>query len=485
MKQTEKYGAISSGHDLTSQAGIDMLTCGGNAFDAAIAASFMACVCEPILASPGGGGFANIYTPNESYILDFFAQTPLKKNLKKIDFRAIQADFGTTTQTFHIGLASSATPGFIPGLINLYKSHASLPLATLVRPAITAANGGVTVNEFQYFLSTVVEPILRASPQSQEIFAPNGHLIKAGEQFKNPALGNFFNEIKNHGIDAFPASVIAQAQNKTGHLAKKDFETYQPIIRQPKIFHLDENQILLNPLPAASGVLIALAFQQLQNITNPTNLDIAQALSFSDTTRTALNSDLKALKSMLNPSAHRGTTHISVVDKNHNACAITLSNGEGNGHIVNGCGFMLNNMLGETDVNPDGKRGWRENIRLSSMMCPTIVSTPDDKLLVLGSGGSNRIRSAIFQVLVHSLMQGQDPASAINAPRLHPENQHLDFEDPHENSTMLQLQKAFPDNRVWADQSMFFGGTHLVGITPDGNFFGAGDARRNGSFKTC
>ncbi len=462
-----------------------MLEQGGNAFDAAIAASFMACVCEPVLASPGGGGFANIHTPSQNYILDFFVQTPLKKNNGDIDFREIKADFGTATQIFHIGAASTATPGFIPGLLELYKTHASLALSTLLQPAINAANNGIIVSDFQFFLSTVVEPILQANENSKQIFAPNGHLIKSGQIFKNPALAHFFETIIAKQQDGFPAHQIASSQQHNAHLTLKDFQTYHPIKRQPKTVYLDDTQILLNSLPAASGVLIALAFEHLKNLNNPSPVEIAQALTFSDTARTNANGDLKALKALLNPPAYRGTTHISTIDKSHNACAITVSNGEGNGNIVKDCGFMLNNMLGETDVNPDGKRGWHQNIRLSSMMCPTIVDCPDGHLYVLGSGGSNRIRSAILQVLVNILIHKQDPKTAINTPRLHPEKGHLDFENFTDKATISKLQQTFPDHRLWREPNMFFGGCNLVGINPDGEFFGAGDARRNGSFKTC
>jgi len=485
MKHINKYGAIASGHDLTSQAGIIILEQNGNAFDAAIAASFMACVCEPVLASPGGGGFANIHTPDENYILDFFVQTPVQKNAGDINFREITANFGTATQTFHIGKASTATPGFIPGLLHLFKSYASLPLSTLLQPAITAAKNGVIVSDFQFFLSTVVEPILLANENTRQIFAPEGNLIKSGELFKNPDLAQFFENISTNPQDSFPTRQIVDSQQSKGHLTLADFQTYQPIKRQPKTVYFNDNQILLNPLPAASGVLVALAFEHLKNLDNPSPLQIAQALAFSDTSRIKANGDLKTLKALLNPPAYRGTTHISTIDKNHNACAITISNGEGNGDVVKNCGFMLNNMLGETDVNPDGKRGWREDIRLSSMMCPTIVEHNNGHLYVLGSGGSNRIRSAIFQVLVNLLIRNQTPNQAIDSPRLHPEKGHLDFEDFLNDATTNQLQQTFSDNLLWPEQNMFFGGCNLVGITPDGDFFGVGDARRNGSFKTC
>ena len=103
------------------------------------------------------------------------------------------------------------------------------------------------------------------------------------------------------------------------------------------------------------------------------------------------------------PQAYRGTTHISVIDGEGNAAAVSLSNGEGNGYIVGRFGFMLNNMLGEEDLAAGSLQAWREGVRLSSMMAPTIILQPDGTVTALGTGGSNRIRTAILQVAVNLL----------------------------------------------------------------------------------
>ncbi|MFK7793124.1 MAG: gamma-glutamyltransferase, partial [Devosiaceae bacterium] len=181
--------------------------------------------------------------------------------------------------------------------------------------------------------------------------------------------------------------------------------------------------------------------------------------------------------------ATRGTTHVSVIDKAGMAVAITVSNGEGNGAIVPGCGFMLNNMLGEDDLLEDGPGSWTPNKRLASMMAPTLVADERGGLLALGSGGSNRIRSAMAQVLLRWGVHGEPLEDAIRAPRLHVEEGHLDVEpgvDPE------LLQRAFEDNRIWDEASMFFGGAHGVErrVSADGrvSLEGAGDERRDGVF---
>ena len=109
------------------------------------------------------------------------------------------------------------------------------------------------------------------------------------------------------------------------------------------------------------------------------------------------------------PPAYRGTTQVSVIDADGNAASVSLSNGEGNGFIVGKFGFMLNNMLGEEDLASGRLDAWREGTRLSSMMAPTLILESDGAVTALGTGGSNRIRTAILQVAVASARPRHEP----------------------------------------------------------------------------
>lgn len=485
MIHTTGRGAAASGHRMTTQAALDIMAQGGNAFDGAIAAAFMACVCEPVLASPGGGGFAMVHEAQEGVgrgetrLVDFFAQTPIEKTQANIDFVEVEADFGKVRQTFHIGQASTATPGFVAGILKLFDQHASMPLKQLVQPAQKAARQGVEVSPFQQYLSEVVSPILLHSRQSRTVFAPGGRLRKAGETLRNEGLADFFEQLVKHGRQGMPVDKILAAQKDGGHLVRRDFEDYQVVIRDSLAVDVGGARVHLNPLPAAGGVLVALAFAALQGHRPG---DVARALHHVDISRREADNDLTELHQKLGPPAHRGTTHISVVDGAGNACSMTLSNGEGNGYMVDGCGFMMNNMLGEADINPGGKLGWPSDTRMSSMMCPTIVEHQDGSITALGSGGSNRIRSAIFQVLVQLLLNHQNAGQSVAAPRLHVEAGHLDFEPPARWEVAQQLSRLFPNHRQWAEKNMFFGGCHVAGLSADSVFCGAGDERRHGFF---
>ena len=474
-------GVVAAGHHLTAEAATQIIRHGGNACDAAIAAAWMACVCEPVLASPGGGGFAMIDTgDHQTHLIDFFVQTPITETVDA-EFYAADADFGETRQTFHIGNGASATPGFVPGLFHVHEQSASLPMANLIAPAAEAARKGVVVTPFQYFLSTVVAPILLASEAAQALFAPGGDLIATGETFANPDLADLLELLATSGLSAYNNGIrqrMLAIQISNGHLRNEDFAAYRVEDRAPIKLALGDLDVSLNPPPSAGGVLIA---HTLSALTNFTPLELSHALDHTDRQRRQYGGDLNKLLASFGPPAERGTTHISVITAGGDACAMTLSNGEGNGRIVDGCGFMINNMLGEADVNPAGGNGWPTNVRLSSIMCPTIAHGENGALLALGSGGSNRIRSAIATVLCQLASSPRDITASITAPRMHIEGGHLDAEIEFGKDTLDQLQMKFPDHRVWPEPNLYFGGCHIAARHADGHLTGAGDPRRSGA----
>ncbi|WP_415717808.1 gamma-glutamyltransferase [Roseibium sp.] len=473
-------GTVAAGHQLTAEAGADMLREGGNAFDAAIAALATACVCEPVLASPGGGGFAKIRDgrSGKTELLDFFPKTPRQRRGDcSRGFQSITADFGSATQVFHIGPATVATPGFLSGLSALHERGATLPLADLYAPAIRAARTGHRVTRYQHYLSTVVRPILTATERARHLFAPTGDLPAAGSLFVNAGIGDFFSELARADWkkSAIADQILAE-QRENGHLTRDDLEAYEVRTREPIRVDLDGARVYLNPPPAACGALIRYALTHLETCNMP---DMAAALHLTDTARLSARGDLSRL--LDRPMRQKGTTHISVVDAEGNACSVTVSNGTGNGEVVDGYGFMLNNILGEEDVNPHGSADWPTDTRLASMMCPTLIDTSQGDLVALGSGGSNRIRSAIFQVVARFCLGQASLAEAVEAPRLHVEEGHLDVEVPEPNDALPCLQERFPDHRIWPEKNMFFGGVHAVCADSRGGFSSIGDHRREGA----
>ncbi len=463
---------VAAGHALTAGAGADVLRAGGNAIDAAIASLAMACVCEPVLCSPGGGGFAMVRNGSSGAVqlLDFFPQTPHAHRVPEgsgVD--TIHADFGTATQAFHIGPATVAIPGFADGLAALHRAGATATLADLVQPAADAARAGVVVTPFQHFVANVVREILVAGDDVAALFAPGGEVRSAGQTFRNPGLADALEILARHGqTSSRVGDAIVAVQQHRGHLRAEDLATYTVFERSPISVLVGQATVHLNPLPAASGALVAHALEQIR-----TEDPVALARAFAVTDE-ARRSDPTLLR-------QRGTTHVSVIDATGTACAVTTSNGEGNGELVDGFGFMLNNILGEDDVNPAGPSAWTPATRLSSAMCPTIVEWPDGRVLALGTGGSNRIRSVICQTVVRLCLGGADLDDAVLAPRLHVEDGHLDFEDQYDEPVRRQLVELFPDHRAWPEPNLFFGGVHAAARSADGSLHGCGDPRRDGA----
>lgn len=503
----ETKGAVAAGHDVTAHAAALALAAGGNAFDAAVAGCFAACVAEPVLASIGGGGFATLMTAEagQPIVLDFFAQTPRqRRDAEDVAFFEIEANFGETTQAFHIGLGAAATPGFVPGMFSIWQRFGSLPLSVILEPAICAARDGVAITDYQAFLLGVVAPIYCHDPASLAIFggaAPSG-LLSAGQMLRNPDLVDAFAALDDEGprsvVDGHLAkAMIACSGANGGHLHCDDLTSYRVHEREPLQHIFRGATIWTNPPPSSGGVLTAFALGLIERagMMTPTLGEFARVFCATNQARASVTGagggDLSSLLSPetvdayarsigVNPPANRGTTHISVIDGQGNAIAITLSNGEGCGVVVPGCGFMLNNMLGEEDINPAGLGRWQVDRRMSSMMMPTIIEDQRGGLTALGSGGSNRIRTAMTQV-IERLSRGRIPlAEAIGAPRCHVEGDNA-FVEAHPVISDDIPHDEFASVKSFSERSMFFGGVHAVRYVADHGYDAAGDPRRAGS----
>lgn len=179
---------------------------------------------------------------------------------------------------------------------------------------------------------------------------------------------------------------------------------------------------------------------------------------------------------------HGSTTHISVLDKESQAVSITTSNGEGSGIVAPGTGIHLNNMLGEEDINPLGFHRLPAGETLSSMMAPSIFVRHGRPALILGSGGSNRLRGAILQVLCRHRLEAMDLEVAIHCPRLHNEGNVLDCEPGCLSSGEEHILSGLGWNiHHWQQRSVYFGGVHAIAIDTHGHIQAVGDPRRGGA----
>ena len=513
-----KTGAIAAGHPETAKAARTILEEGGNAFDAVLGAMAATCVTEPVLSSLGGGGFLMARpVDREPMLYDFFAQTPrVRPDLNNCDFHPILCDFGTVQQEFHIGMASIATPGAVKGMFKVSRDLGRMPLSRVIEPALALARDGFLMNALQAYIFQVVGGIYMSTAPSRAIFAsPEDpeRLIGEGEMVSNRAFADALENITHEGEDLFyrgeiAARIAADCASGGGTLTRADLESYEVKFRHPLVREYHGVRLYTNPPPSSGGILIGFALALLDEIdvgqldfgsighmnllttimelTNQARVEsCVHEQHEADTEDVLLNSDLldEYRKKVLgHPRAHRGTTHISVVDHQGNAAALTLSNGEGAGYVVPDTGIMLNNMLGEEDINPHGFHQWPTDSRMCSMMAPTIAVRPDGELFALGSGGSNRIRTAILQVLVNLLDFGMSVEDAVGAPRFHFESGKLNIEDGFDDELRREFANDFEDARLWDEKNLFFGGVHAVRLGEKRDSFDAvGDQRRGGS----
>jgi gamma-glutamyltranspeptidase/glutathione hydrolase len=512
---TKPLGVAASGHKETSKAARILLEEGGNAFDAALGAMCTACVCEPMLASLGGGGFLLAQTSaGDSQVFDFFTQTP-SATKGELDFYPIQADFGTATQEFHIGMGSIAVPGVVAGLFAIHKAHCRLPLEKIIEPAAWLAREGVRINKLQKFINEILQAIIDASPEARALatpmFAP-GRLAEIGEYISNPDLADTFEALASHDQQWFYEGELAQqlvrdCAQHGGLICAKDLQSYEVILRKPVTVGTHGASISVNSPPSPGGCLTVFALSLLDKIRpgqhewgSPQHaMALARVMQASSLVRKrhglTAGLDDETAAAILSPEslsnwhstlqtgglASRGTTQISVADAVGNLASLTLSNGEGSSYVLPGSGIMLNNMLGEEDLNPDGFHCMPPGVRLASMMTPTIVSLADGGQIALGSGGSNRIRSAILQVLANVLEFDMGLEQAVTAPRLHLEGSHLNMETGFSDAALESLQAEWPGAKQWPEANLFFGGVHAVERLASGEFRAAGDPRRGGS----
>ncbi|MHA1129097.1 MAG: gamma-glutamyltransferase [Alphaproteobacteria bacterium] len=493
--------AVASGHHLTTQTTAEVLRAGGTAVDAAIAGALMACVVEPVLASPLAGGFLMVSPPDKPVqILDAFIQTPKRKRTD-VDIREIEVDFGPSKQIFHCGAGTIGTPGLIPGLFEAHAQFGRIPMVELAAPAIETARKGETVTAFQAEVLGYVAAIFKSSESVRALYAPNGKLLVEGDILANPDMADVLEVMALEGPRFFQEGEVAQAllSLEGSHLSADDLKSYRPIGRKPLRFERHGIEVDLNPSPSLGGVQIALVLQALP--ANPDDRQLARCLFEVAKIRKETDLDhhpASGEKILLNDkmvadlrktlethqAATRGTTHISVIDQGGMGAAFTISNGEGCGLIVPGTGIMANNMLGEDDLVPDGVNSWHEDTRLASMMCP--MALRDGGLTMMGSGGSNRIRSALTQVALRLIDGGEALEEAVNAPRLHVDDtpQILDFEDTGSEERRAGLRADFPDATLWPRPTMYFGGVHAVSRDAKGGFSAMGDPRRSGTALT-
>jgi gamma-glutamyltranspeptidase/glutathione hydrolase len=508
-------GAVAAGHPLTAEAAARILSEGGNAVDACVAAGFASWAVESPLAGPGGGGFMLVHRAGRrsARLYDFFVAAPgLGRSRRSVAaIEDVDVDFdGATTQVFRIGSASVAVPGATAGFEAAHHEHGSLPWSRLLEPAIELARGGFELTAAQEYLHVLLDSILRHTGEGRRVYRPPA----AGQRVRLPDLAQSLEAIAAAGAAALYSGELARAilrhlRETGGAVTRADLEAYRVIVRRPVVAAFRRHEFVSNPPPSSGGLLIAYGLRLLDRlrpldasadgiaqlvevaheqararIDNSFGRDLyrgglARRLLAEESVTAAVRRVRRRLQPPAEAAAPGGTTHVSVVDAAGNAASLSQSLGSGSGVIVPGTGVHLNNMLGEHDLVPEGA-GARPGRRLTSMMAPSLVLRDGRPRLVVGSAGSARLRGAILQVVVNVLDRGLGVAAAIEAPRVHAEGPHVHVESGRPAYDLDRLEAAGYEVVAWRQRNLFFGGVSAVEVRQDGTLAAAGDPRRGG-----
>ncbi|MGD9694109.1 MAG: gamma-glutamyltransferase [Thermoleophilia bacterium] len=508
-------GVVAAGHPCAARAGAEALARGGCAVDAVCAACFAAAVAESPLTGPGAGGFLLARSPGgEVTMLDFFVAVPglgpEGRRLDPADLDSFTVPFGGADQVFHIGPASVAVPGMIAGLGEAHARLGRLPLGDLVEPAARLAREGVVLGPEAGYLHGILGGMLTATPESAAIYAPGGRLLGAGDRLRFHDLAATLDLLGREGAalmrDGSLAGAVTDHLARTGGLVTADdLRDYAVVPREPLEIRYRDVTLLTNPPPSSGGALIAAALREMEAMPPPrTAPEHYRAVVRAGVAANALRdeafvADLREEDCMermwARAAVGRGpvdggatetrkpagsTTHVSAIDRDGGMASLSSSNGSGSGVVVPDTGILLNNMLGEEDLNPGGFGRLDPGVRMTSMMAPTLLLRGGEPVLALGSAGSNRLRSAILQTVANVVDGRLGAREAVRRPRVHPEGDGVDVEGGVPDDAVRALAADGHRLRRWGELNLFFGGVGLAG-RGSGGLDAAGDPRRGGA----
>jgi len=495
-------GVVAAGHPLSAEAGAGVLRQGGNAVDAAVCAVLASFAVESPLTGFGAGGHMMVHEAGETTLVDFFVAAPGLDGIERTtELVPVPVRFDAeTTQTFYVGPASCGVPGTAAGLAHALERFGTMPLGALIGPGVRLAREGAPVNRQQAYILEILGPIHEHMTGTRELYAPQGRRLGEGDVFAFPELAEALERYGEEGAEPFYKGEVASAISDFvvghgGYIGPGDLASYEAVERKPIDTVFRGTEVLTNPPPSSGGILISYCLGLLERFgpsSGPEQLVLAMEAANS-------RRDLAFAESLYEEGMETSfldpvgldlaaadllgsTTHISVLDADGNCASVTCSNGSGSGVLVPGTGVILNNMLGEEDLNPAGFHVIAPGRRVPSMMAPTVVLRDGEIVLALGSAGSNRIRSAILQTVVRAVEQGFPVDAAVAASRLHFEQGIVQAEPGIDEAALTRIEKRGVPVARRPAINLFFGGVQAVARDPrTGVLSGGGDPRRGGA----
>jgi gamma-glutamyltranspeptidase/glutathione hydrolase len=504
--------AVAAPSPLAARAGARVAADGGNAVDTALASMMVALVTEPGIVSLGGGAFVTVGPPGGTAVtIDGYVEMPgrgLPPDAFGRGVREVVTAYGGHT-AMTVGHGSVATPGVLAAVERAHGMFGRVPWRSVVEPARDAARDGFGLGAASdYYFGYSRELVFGHDPDIRAaLYHPDGSAVRTGEPVHIPDLADFLDRIADEGAGALytgdVAKVLAADMAEHGGLVTQDdLAAYEPVVRRAIGVDLGAWQLATNPPPAIGGPVLAamllLLGERPQGAWTPDDaahlVTVVRAVLRHRAHELDVAADrASAGQALLDDVLAHGqawlgvapsTAHVSAVDADGLACAVTASSGYGAGVTVPGTGVWLNNCLGEHELNHGGLHSLPPGERLASNMAPTVARRADGAALAVGSPGADRITTALTQVIASFAHGGYDLAGAVDRPRLHvgrtqDGTETLHHEPGLEISDTAAL--AGLPRREHEPASMYFGGVGAVLRAADGTLVAAADPRRAGA----
>ncbi|GAB3045320.1 gamma-glutamyltransferase [Stenotrophomonas tumulicola] len=461
--------AIASGHQLATQAGMEILAQGGNAFDAAVAVSSTLAVVEPISSGLGGGGFFLLHdaASGKDIMLDARETAPAAAT----EAAFLDKDGNLDRDRSVNGAWSAGIPGLPAALVELSGKHGKLPLKSSLQPAIRIAREGFPVYARMAKGYQSRREVMERYAGTREVYLRNGKPIAEGDLFRQPELARTLERLADGGFDGFYRGqtgklLLAGVKQAGGRWTADELAGYTVKARAPIVFNYNDWKITTAPPPSSGGIALASMLQILEGwdiksmdaahrthlvveamrrayrdrtfflgdpdfVDIPQNVltskDYAQGLRATIHPEKATPSDL--LSGNPTPLEDDETTHFSIIDQEGNRVGATQTVNllYGSGLIPKGTGVLLNNEMDDFALKPGtpnafGVMGYEANApkagkRMLSSMTPTFMENAD-KVVVLGTpGGSRIITMVLLGILGYDQGLGAQQVAAL--PRYH------------------------------------------------------------------
>lgn len=514
-------GMVAAAHPDAARAGLEILQGGGNAVDAAVAVAFALTVAEPNASGVGGGGFALIAMAGGSgpVAIDYRESAPRAATPD----RYYGAGEGLAALTEE-GPLAVGVPGLVAGAAKALELHGTMTLAQVLRPAIRLAREGVVVSpRLAGIIADKFEKLSRY-PATAKVYLPDGLPPEAGTKLVNEDLARTLEAIAAGGPGVFYGgpvgrAIVAEVKGRGGLLDEADLAGYRAIVREPVRGTYRGIEVLSAPPPTAGGTHLVELLNILETFdlagwgrTDVRSLHVlAEASKMVFVDKAATNGDpdfVKVPVDLLTSKEHArslaarirldaarfdytagglagsdspSTSHVSVVDGNGNAVALTQSVNLyfGSGLMAPGTGFVLNNHLADFDTEAGHPNSIGPGRRPSSSIAPTILRKDGRPFLVLGTPGASRIITALAQIVVNTVDFGLGVDAAIEAPRIHALGKTLEVEGGIPDDVVKGLAALGHDVKSFPPHDDHFGGAHVIRVEK-GRLVGGADSRRDG-----